>query len=207
MTLEYLYLFERKLPFGRCGARWTRWIGAKPRECILTTHRLQQAIGSIQKSSKEIVETPRGLSDEVLRWKPEENVWSIMEILCHVEEVAPYWTAELEAVVSHPGIEWGRGVQDPVRLAAVTRAPERSLGDVLNGIEQATKETVDLLARLKDEDLDIESPSRNPRFGVKPMSFIVDHMMVEHLEKHLRQMQRNVAQFSSPERVRPEAQV
>jgi hypothetical protein len=39
--------------------------------------------------------------------------------------------------------------------------------------------------------------SRNPRWGVKPAGFIVDHLIVQHLEKHLGQIRRNVAQYQA----------
>jgi hypothetical protein len=51
------------------------------------------------------------------------------------------------------------------------------------------------LSSLSEDDLNIESPSRNPRFGTKPMSFIVDHLLVEHLDTHLKQIRRNVQQY------------
>jgi hypothetical protein len=41
-------------------------------------------------------------------------------------------------------------------------------------------------------------PSRNPRWDVKPAAFVMDHLLVEHVEKHLGQIRRNVRQFSEP---------
>ena len=46
-----------------------------------------------------------------------------------------------------------------------------------------------------DEQLETVSPSRNPRFGEKPLSFVIDHLLVEHAEIHRRQIERNMAQY------------
>jgi fumarylpyruvate hydrolase len=48
---------------------------------------------------------------------------------------------------------------------------------------------------LSDADLDVEAPSKNPRWGVKPAQFIVDHLLIEHVEKHIGQIRRNVTQY------------
>ena len=48
---------------------------------------------------------------------------------------------------------------------------------------------------MSDADLDVESASRNPRLGVKPAQFIVDDLLVQHVEKHLGQVRRNVSQY------------
>ncbi len=53
------------------------------------------------------------------------------------------------------------------------------------------------LSKLNEETLKQGAPSRNPRFGIKPISFIVDHLLVEHIEKHYGQIQRNVSKYES----------
>jgi hypothetical protein len=40
------------------------------------------------------------------------------------------------------------------------------------------------------------NPSRNPRWGAKPASFVVDDLVVHHVAKHQEQIRRNVAQFN-----------
>ncbi|RAK13344.1 DinB family protein [Anoxybacillus vitaminiphilus] len=82
----------------------------------------------------EMVRKVEPLSEEMIRWKPSEDEWSIMEILCHVEEVIRYWVNELVRVIQAGGTEWGRGLQDEARLAAVRQADHRSIDDVMDGI-------------------------------------------------------------------------
>jgi uncharacterized damage-inducible protein DinB len=165
---------------------------------------LRESIESIQKSSDDIVEIVRKLSGETIQWKPSLNAWSILEILCHVEEAVPYWADEIHRVVENPGAEWGRGHQNEARLAAVAASTQREARDVLAGIEKGTQRAVTVLRTLRNEDLAIESPSRNPRLGAKPMSFALDHLLVAHLRDHLRQIERNIGQFVAASSAAPQ---
>lgn len=156
---------------------------------------LQESINAIRETSNSIIEMARKLPDEAIRWKPSVEGWSILEVLCHLEEAVPYWATEIRRVVANPGVEWGRGHRDEVRLAAVALAAQRTVGEVLTGVQKGAQAAVKILETLRDADLEIESPSRNPRFGIKPMSFVLDHLLVVHLSNHLGQMQRNFNQF------------
>lgn len=135
----------------------------------------------------------QGLPEDRMRKRPAAEAWSVMEILCHVEEILGYWPEELERVLRNKGGDWGRGLQDERRLAAVARADQRTTEDVAAGIRRAGEIAQGKLAGLTAEDLRLEAPHRNPKFGVKPMSFLADHFIVEHLEGHIRQIDRTLA--------------
>ncbi|GAB7056646.1 MULTISPECIES: DinB family protein [unclassified Paenibacillus] len=156
---------------------------------------IQEAIRSIHDTIDDIVRVSKGLSEDIIRWKPAEDKWSVIEVLCHVEEATPFWLNEIQALVKSPGIEWGRGLQHEGRLAAVAAAGGRSTGEVLQGIESSKAQVQAVLGTLTEEDLKAEAPSRNPRFGTKPLQFIVDHLLVEHLITHLNQINRNIGQY------------
>ncbi|MGD8191461.1 DinB family protein [Brevibacillus ginsengisoli] len=158
---------------------------------------LKASIQELNLLTDEILKTVEPLSKEMIRQKPSSEAWSVMEIVCHVEEAVPYWLAELKGVIQAPGTEWGRGLQDEGRLSAVASADDRSIEDVLEGIRRNKQEAHQVLGSLSESDLSIEAPSRNPRFGTKPMSFVVDHLLVEHLDKHLGQIKRTIAQISA----------
>jgi hypothetical protein len=53
----------------------------------------------------------------LLNWKPAEEKWSVIEVLCHVDEAISYWLDEINRLVAQPGALWGRGLQDEKRLA------------------------------------------------------------------------------------------
>lgn len=134
-----------------------------------------------------------GLAEDIMRRKPSEHAWSVMEILCHVEEILDYWPSELVRVIEANGGEWGRGLQDERRLAAVARANERMPDDVVQGIRLAAATAQNRLLKLADEDFRLQAPHRNPKFGVKPMKFLADHFIIEHLEGHIGQIDRTLA--------------
>jgi|SRR5580704_9002938 hypothetical protein len=135
------------------------------------------------------------LPSELVRWKPAPEVWSVMDNLCHIEEFVPYWTAQTVEVVNHPDREWGRNHSHAGRLAAVENTAARNLTEVDKNIRALALRSAETLGSLSDADLAREAPSKNPRWGMKPAGFIVEDLLVGHLEKHLGQIRRNVAQY------------
>jgi fumarylpyruvate hydrolase len=118
-----------------------------------------------------------------------------MDVLCHVQECIPYWTAQTLLVVEHPDQTWGRDHTDRDRRAAVMDTSARHAADVQRAIRDAAQSSADAVSRLTEAQLNVEAPSRNPRWGVKPAHFIVDDLLVGHVEKHIAQIARNVTQY------------
>jgi uncharacterized damage-inducible protein DinB len=158
--------------------------------------RAAEAAQKIQSSCDAILAEASRLPAEILRWKPAPEVWSVMDILCHIEEFLPYWTAQSLSVVAHPDREWGRDHTDEARRAAVRNTEARTFAEVETNIRASANESASALAGLSDADLDVEAPSRNARWGMKPAGFIVEHLLVIHLEKHLGQIRRNEMQYA-----------
>ena len=158
---------------------------------------MQEAIQSIQSSFDQIIAAARSVTSEQLNWKPAEDKWSILEVLAHVDEAVPYWLDEISRLVQSPGTEWGRGLQDERRLAALAAVGSRSLDEVLSSLTQAKERVADVLGSLTESELNQESPSRNPRFGTKPLSFVIQHLLVEHVDVHDKQINRNIAQYQA----------
>jgi uncharacterized damage-inducible protein DinB len=156
---------------------------------------LSQSIADINLSLDKIIQQVKELETETIQRKHSEEEWSIKQILCHIVEAVPYWLNEIETLIASPGIEWGRGLQDSARLQAVQNTENESLSIVLTELVKLKGQVEKTLSNLNDEMLKQEAPSRNPRFGVKPLSFIVDHLLVEHVEKHYSQIQRNLSKF------------
>jgi uncharacterized damage-inducible protein DinB len=150
---------------------------------------------SIHNHIDEIVELSTDQPENILRWKPSSEEWSIMETLCHVEEVVGYWMNELISVVKDPEMEWGRGLQEEERLKAIAKANERSVEDVRVGVKNTHQVVTNIFKTINNEDLDIEATHRNPKFGTRPMRFLVEHFLVEHLETHENQIRRVLAEF------------
>ncbi|RAS89359.1 DinB family protein [Priestia endophytica] len=164
----------------------------------MTILQVKDSITSVQQSLDQVIQISEGLSNEVLRWNPTEEEWSVMQILCHLAEALPYWLNEIEQLLENPGKEWGRGLQDEARLAAVEKSKvhNTSLLDALKKLEEVKLQVENTLSKLDERKLAMEAPSQNPRFGTKPISFIVDHLLVEHASKHLGQIERNLSKVN-----------
>ncbi|WP_018924920.1 DinB family protein [Salsuginibacillus kocurii] len=143
------------------------------------------------------IEKGQELPDEIIQYKPSNEEWSIQEILAHTEEFPLYFTKELIEVIKHDQPEWGRGFEHPERLAAVNAAFDRETSSLLDGLAQTKTTVQERLDAIEDEDLDRVTPHRNPKFGEKPMQFLIDHFLVEHLETHQNQLNRVVNQYQN----------
>jgi uncharacterized damage-inducible protein DinB len=158
-------------------------------------NRAHAAAARLQSAVAEMLAEVERLPNELLTWRPADDVWSVMDNLCHVQEFVPYWTGQALQAIRHPDQLWGRDHSNTDRLAAVTNTATRRLADVDGAIRAAAREAADAIGHLTDADLDIEATSKNPRWTQKPAFFIVDHLVVQHVEKHLGQIRRNVQQF------------
>ncbi|WP_428911845.1 DinB family protein [Niallia sp. Krafla_26] len=165
---------------------------------MITT--VNKSIHRIQQSLQDIVMMTEKLSEETIRWKPSEEEWSILQILSHLVEAVPYWLGEVERVVTEPGTSWGRGLQDAARLGAVTDPEKLLVKDVLVEVVLLIEKVESGLQGLDSETLQQESPHRNfAKFGNKPVSFIIDHFIEEHLAGHAKQILRNLEKLRKKE--------
>ena len=155
----------------------------------------QLAGARLRAVAEEMLAEVSRLPPDLIAWQPAAGVWSVMEILCHVQEFVPYWTSQTMRVIEDPQVRWGRDHTDLDRLAAVTDTAARRLPDVQQAIRQGAAESAATLSRVSDADFDVEATSRNPRMGLKSAGFIVDHLIIGHVEKHIGQIRRNVTQF------------
>ncbi|MBA4537493.1 DinB family protein [Bacillus aquiflavi] len=157
---------------------------------------IQEYVDSIQQSLNKMIQTSESLSEEVIRWKPSEAEWSILQILSHINEAIPYWLGEIIKIIETPGTTWGRGLQDQARLSAVANPDELSVKVILDSLKEQKDHISAVLNTLTEEQLTIESPHINfAKFGNKPVSFIVDHFIDEHLKGHYGQIHRNLSKL------------
>jgi hypothetical protein len=149
----------------------------------------------IENELNRMIDLVDGTQENQVYWKPSAEEWSIIEVLSHVEEAVSYWVGELQRVIQSPGVDWGRGLNDEARLAAVSQAHNQSFTEVREGMSKAKAKTIAAFNVFKQEDIAIESPHRNPKFGVKNMHFLVQHFLVEHLQSHNNQIKRVLKQY------------
>jgi uncharacterized damage-inducible protein DinB len=162
----------------------------------METKTIKQSIQLVQHTIEKIVETVSGLSEDTIRWKPSDDEWSIIQVICHVLEAIPYWMKEISQIKEHPEELWGRNHLQEARLAAIEKTDNRTIDEVLKELI-ALKTQVEMeLSTLDPGILAIESTSRNLNFGTKQISFIVDHLIVDHASKHYGQIKRNLSKLS-----------
>ena len=149
----------------------------------------------LRAATDDIIVEVRRMPAALITWIPGEGVWSVMDNLCHIREFVPFWTSEVLRIIGTPTDLWGRDHTDAGRLAAVTGTAGYELNAVLHDITTAVGAAASTLANLSAADLAVEATSRNPRWGVKPASFVVEHLLLQHVEKHLGQIRRNVSQY------------
>jgi uncharacterized damage-inducible protein DinB len=158
--------------------------------------RASAAADQLTKTANEILAEVERLPPELIHWVPGEGVWTVMDNLCHIREFVPFWTAEALRIVQRPSEPWGRDMTHTGRLAAVTNTSGLRLDDVARDIRELVSQSAATLKTLRDDQLATEAASINPRFGVKPASFVVDELLVHHIAKHQGQIRRNISQFN-----------
>lgn len=156
---------------------------------------LELAISRIQGTTEEILSQADSVPKDCIHWKPGPDVWTVMDNLCHIAEFVPYWTSQVEQVIEHPDQAWGRTHHDLDRLAAVADTSSRDLTAVSEQIRSRVSLSTTTLRRFAPDQFAIQAPSRNPKWGMKPASFILHTLLVAHLQNHLSQIRRNLAQY------------
>ena len=158
--------------------------------------KVQSYIDSIQTSLDNIISTVEKLPEDTIRWNPTEDEWSILQILNHVAEATDFWLGEMDNVLENPGSKWGRGLQHEGRLAAVDNPDALNVNEVIEEVKSKKAVVENRLSKVSDERLTEENPHRNfEKFGNKPVSFLIEHFLVEHTEKHYGQIQRNLSKL------------
>lgn len=157
----------------------------------------QQAIRDVKAAIDEMVNTVKELPEDTIRWKPSAEEWSIMQVIAHVAEAIPFWLGEIRQIMQSPKDVWGRDHTNKIRLAAVDESTVDKLAveKVLNDLKQIPAQTEETLSKLTDEQLQTVAPSRNPNFDGKPVQFIIDKLIVGHIQGHNGQIQRNLSKL------------
>jgi uncharacterized damage-inducible protein DinB len=158
--------------------------------------RVLAAADKLIATTEEILAEVQQLPSELIHWVPAEGVWSVMDALCHIREVVPYWTGEVLRIVRRSDELWGRDHTNTERRAAVTNTVLYQLADVVAETREAVRRAAGTLRSLSDSELATQAMSKNPRWGVKPAWFVVDDLLVHHVARHHAQIRRNVSRFN-----------
>ena len=160
----------------------------------MATAILNEKLEVFKKSIDDIAAVLKSTEEGALYVKPSDAEWSAMQIVSHILEAVDFWVEDLEALLVVPGAKWGRNHEHVRRLAAVDEnvvsriKKEYAITKLLNLVPKVEA----ALARVKEEDLVKTAPSYNPNFDGKPLSFLVDHLIVKHVTGHYGQLVRHL---------------
>lgn len=161
----------------------------------MTTAILDEKVEVFKKSIEGMVKVLEETEDATLYIKPSEVEWSGMQVVSHVLEAVDFWLADLEALLIVPGAKWGRNHEHVRRLAAVdeTVVSQLKKDAAIEALQSLLPRVEESLGKVKEEDLAQTAPSYNPNFEGKPLSFLIDHLIVKHVEGHYGQLVRHLA--------------
>jgi DinB family protein len=120
--------------------------------------------------------------------EPEAD-WGPRELLAHVNEMLPYWTAQLEGVLAGDpasATPFGRVATDDDRLARIAADRQQSAGWLLDGIDAGLVTATGFVEGLSDADLD--RVGLHPARGELTVGASIDRFLVTHLEEHVVQL-------------------
>jgi len=119
---------------------------------------------------------------------PAENEWTIMQNLAHVVEFMPYWAGEIEKLVAEPGSNFGRTPEDVGRLHGISEHEMDSLKVIKAALPGSYARLDEVLGRLKDSDLELTG--KHVRYGEKPLGWLIEEFVTNHLSGHVSQIKR-----------------
>ena len=91
-------------------------------------------------------------------------------------------------------------LQDPAQACCCNGYGKLSVKDVLAEVGILRQKVASGLQELDAETLKQRIPHRNfAKFGNKPVSFIIDHFIEEHVAGHAGQIQRNLSKLQKEE--------
>jgi uncharacterized damage-inducible protein DinB len=155
---------------------------------------LNEKLELFKKSIDDIAAVLKKTDEAALYVKPSETEWSAMQIVSHVLEAVDFWVEDLEALLVVPGAKWGRNHEHVRRLAAVDENVVSRIKkeDAITALQNLVPKVEAAFVKVTEEDLVKTAQSYNPNFDGKPLSFLVDHLIVKHVTGHYGQLVRHL---------------
>lgn len=157
-------------------------------------------VSDYQKNLTRLFETIDGLTDDQMDWKLVlplgDDYWSVRQILAHIEEVNLFWIDKLRRLIDDPANTPAERTEEElaVRSKAIDTAYDRDVKDIITGIKSSAETAVKNLMTLSEDELNI---NLNAALGVQvPISFLVKHVYPDHIEEHIKHIERQLFAYS-----------
>jgi uncharacterized damage-inducible protein DinB len=160
----------------------------------MTNGVLNEKLDLFKQSIDDITVVLNNTDEAALYVKPSETEWSAIQIVSHILEAVEFWVEDLEALLVVPGAKWGRNHEHVRRLAAVDENVVSRIKkeDAIVALQNLVPKVAAALEKVSEEDLVKTAPSYNPNFDGKPLSFLVDHLIIKHVTGHYGQLVRHL---------------
>jgi hypothetical protein len=121
-----------------------------------------------------------------------EASWGPREVLAHVAEMLPFWLGEFERLAEADrqegeGVPFGRLAVDELRLGVLERDRTLPLRELLDRIDAGIARWLARLPTITPGEW--SARGAHPRHGDVPATWILDQMVVGHLEEHVEQLE------------------
>jgi hypothetical protein len=125
-----------------------------------------------------------------------EASWGPSELLAHVAEMLRYWLGEIERILDHAvaadePAPFGRLETDSLRIGIIERDRTLPFRELYARINAESDRIATRLAELSPEEAG--RLGTHPRYGETDVTAIVDRHIVDHLERHVAQLQQILA--------------
>lgn len=117
-----------------------------------------------------------------------ESDWGPKEILAHVAEMLPYWTAEIERILAAgpAPVPFGRVVTDAGRIARIGADRRLPSGELFDRVAADAAAAAGRWRSLAPADA--ARLGEHVRLGPMAVESIAERFVVDHLEEHVRQL-------------------
>ena len=156
---------------------------------------IRESIRSSNASLHELIDGPlEHIDSRKLYQPPAENEWTIMQNLAHIVEFMPYWAGEIEKLVVEPGSDFGRTPEDVGRLQGISEHEMASLSKIKEALPGSYQRLDEVLRKLQDSDLELTG--KHVRYGEKPLDWLIEEFLTNHLKGHVEQIKNSVVLVS-----------
>jgi DinB superfamily len=145
----------------------------------------EEIVAAIEQAGEDYARFIEAQSPEAFHRRPAPEEWTAAELTGHVAEFPVTFSEQARRVSESPGLQLGRSLDDPGRLAAVEKlagaGPVEAAAAVRGGIRQAA----DSLRGISEAGW--QAKGQHPRLGEISAREVVEHFILDHLREHLKQ--------------------